>query len=1703
MPVIGSSSIIPPSSMIGPKGPIGVTGPFGPVGTTGATGATGPTGPTGTYVYSSYHDDRNLYLILSDDTEIKIQGLKGNTGATGFAGGLSSENGVSVFKEMQGNTFWFKGISAEGSLIAYATNDIIGISGDKQRQKGATAPNLEDYNFLYLTTTSTADTSGSYGLTYDTSDDSMVFGSTASFDPEEHVVLVDSIGSDEVVNIYGGEAFEGDQLAGDGVGIQLLVTGGSVYDIQTPIGIAGFTGAFNENETFRFTAILRGNDIWDWPTNVLFDESDTFFSCGTDIIGMSTNDAGLNWTAVVSSRGYQQSGDCSTDVPYGLGSCCYTNDSGAKQCEEFIREGECLLKEQPLWNPFETCQESCGNEITNGICCSEGGEWFGGESGICVEGVSQTDCEYFGSTHWTHYFYDINADGIPFELVDPVEIDCNNTPETCETSPYGDICKWCLDPCVDAIACCKDGTCIGDSFGGGENSIPISAAICVYVYGGVPIIGSIDSTVAACCVDGECKNTTRTLCEMQGGNFLKSRNCNHIEELPCWHTIEDGGECVEECNCTNSTWEEGAGPVDCFSGIGACCGYNGGCTNTLEGECTNGYWQGSGSNCTDSDGIPNETCTIGSCILPTGGCESGESPQTCYEQEGLFVEGTPCDILFGGGSCSTVDCCDYMIHYGACCDPNNETCIDDISNKNCDGYFMGPGTTCTGENAVNCCFDGACCDGENCFQVSSPDECPPGDLYIPQETCESIQENGTDEVKIACGYSEPPVETIACCYSDGSCEDQEINDCMGTPQGSDSSCDTTDCLQYGACCMPIPNREVCLLIDGSGSFRIKDGSDQKCLESNPPGPWPENPDHDKRQKEHSGLYSLLGEYASDVLDAPILSILSTLGSLDRISIVVWPTPGYEDMDWKWGDDITAITNKLMYIRDTGSASGGMIHLGLGRVRRLFWNSFDGASKHLILMGNGDMSSNINDVNSAISIADELKAMGVIIYGLSEPGCGPQTNTGYCDGDAPEDCCDDPDICCGPPYDWGNCPIDAYSNNESIQQLISYDSIHYKMYNNLSIPNAITDIVTKLLKSSGSSENCFETTQVSCENQGGEFKGNGTICNPDPCNPPIAGCCDGDSCKDTIEDDCDYNWYSGSKCQDLTENTDCYPEPPTYGACCGVNANNFPDCTDFVNQDYCENILNGTFQGILSTCNEFKSDIECFPGGACCDGIDSCTDGILEVNCLSTWYSHDEPDSKHCEDIDEYGCSPLGACCSQEDCVSYPNKGVDCTCEDSKIESDCEFPNVWYRDTTCQELYDGGYENCGDSPLGACCLGSSCVDDKTETECLDNLSGQNWYEYGVNDIESCEDLSGGMYDTCWTQGACCSLVGDCPCEYKNWLDSTECIGYFYNNQNCEDVEPCCVEEVHACCDGAGNCSMETSSDCMQLGGTPIFGEDCTPNPCSADPIGVCCIISGSNICVEGLSESDCVLAPGTWHGGYETCEDAGECGSCCDLINQICTDTIGDDCEYTGEWPGGFQEEETCNNINCDSDETASCCLQCKDSGGVSYSTCYQVSSADQCCNTDWSQETPPCLDQQDLEFYSGSFCANPGEKGACPGVYPPNVDCDDDGEYDGKSCCISTHEAMMTICGAKNIDPTYCESCDVYDCDNCDQNAKISNGCIGKHVINTNECDAQCSVETAAAGSPYNTPNTRRVLFPDGSCVWVGNIRYLTDLPDC
>ena len=481
MPIIGSSSIIP-SASIGPQGPTGL-GALGPTGASGPTGPTGGLGVTGNYVVSTRHDFPNLFVLLSDGSEIKVEGVAGPTGEIGDADGANLGSGVGIFKEVSGGiTFWFKGISAEGSLIVYETENTIGISGDVLTQLGATAEISDRLRFAYLSAGNTADVSG---LTFDPGlTGTIIFGhgptgNRWSYDPEEIVVYVPEVNSTETVTIYGNTCL-GDcgQTAGNGVGIQLGVTSGTIFDVQTPIGIAGFTGDFNNDETYRFTMMLHGNDIWDWPKNVYFDETNIFFSCGTDIVSFLSNNGGDTWYANISSKAYGV-GECESF--YFLGSCCYTDDNGSPFCEDYISQNDCDTKTNSTWNPMATCANNCGVD-GSGICCSEGGDWNAGKKAVCIEGVGPAECSYFNGQFWDYMYYELGEDGLPEPLAQPIPLDCEAT--TNNETLHSEI---CINPCDDGcIACCKNGSCIGD-LNGSTSLGPISAFACTYVYGGVPI----------------------------------------------------------------------------------------------------------------------------------------------------------------------------------------------------------------------------------------------------------------------------------------------------------------------------------------------------------------------------------------------------------------------------------------------------------------------------------------------------------------------------------------------------------------------------------------------------------------------------------------------------------------------------------------------------------------------------------------------------------------------------------------------------------------------------------------------------------------------------------------------------------------------------------------------------------------------------------------------------------------------------------------------------------------------------------------------------------------------------------------------------------------------------------------------------------------------------------------------------------------
>ena len=667
MPVIGSSLITPPQFVEGPRGNTGFAGITGPAGASGVPGASGPTGATGIFVLSGYPSPstRDLILVLSDGREFTIKDIAGPTGAVGIAYGLNTGTGggktYDIFKEVtDGVTFWFKGLSAEGTLNVYETSDIVGISGDVQYQRGATAPSVQGGRYAYLERM-IGGANAFAGFTYagatgseltSSETGSIPFGKAAagnlySYDPEEIVIPIGPMDISGTYGLTGSDYSEnpwGTPLA-DGVGIQLPVTRGSVYDVETPIGIRGFTGEFSSDEVFSFTMHLKGNDLWDWPENIYFDKNDLYFSCGYDIINFLTSDRGVSWKANVVVRGYGTS-ECQS--VHGVGSCCFTDYENELNCRDYMTESECHELDSPFpdgehgyWGPFSTCVENCGM-TAQGVCCSEGGEWgnFGGTTRICLENVGATECDYFGGTFWTHYYYTKDAYGraVPLDSPEVIECvtgdviesdDCNNAGGTGAT--------LCIDPCCDSIACCKDGSCIGDTEGNFDEKHPetqlppLTRVSCEHVYGGIAVpgvCGEVDCCnatiyVGACCVEEDCQVMTAHDCKdheppgvfMGPTSVCDTVDCCFIDVnapgaccrilsggFPDCQEVADGQACVDmegvwqghgtECALTHCTGygacckDDGTGAIDCHDAeLASDCACN---------ECT--YW-GDGSTC--------------------------------------------------------------------------------------------------------------------------------------------------------------------------------------------------------------------------------------------------------------------------------------------------------------------------------------------------------------------------------------------------------------------------------------------------------------------------------------------------------------------------------------------------------------------------------------------------------------------------------------------------------------------------------------------------------------------------------------------------------------------------------------------------------------------------------------------------------------------------------------------------------------------------------------------------------------------------------------------------------------------------------------------------------------------------------------------------------------------------------------------------
>ncbi|MEM7228754.1 MAG: hypothetical protein AAF432_08060 [Planctomycetota bacterium] len=395
--------------------------------------------------------------------------------------------------------------------------------------------------------------------------------------------------------------------------------------------------------------------------------------------------------------------------------------------------------------------------------------------------------------------------------------------------------------------------------------------------------------------------------------------------------------------------------------------------------------------------------------------------------------------------------------------------------------------------------------------------------------------------------------------------------------------------------------------------------------------------------------------------------------------------------------------------------------------------------------------------------------------------------------------------------------------------------------------------------------CFESTVQNCDEAGGEYLGDDTVCVGD-CLDPIGACCQVDGvCSLETQIDCEGS-LSGVY---LGDNVLCDQCEVLFGACClepsGLGGLGF-ECEDLFTELGCTD-LGGMFLGLGTNCFEDECPE---PTGACC----LTQQQIAGLNCI-------EVTSDDCAaaggafvanftECNDMVCGEAGACCFD---IGIP---LGSTCSELTT-AECFFQGGTFQGmgTECTiTICDGD---------GACCyddgkLGNLCT-NTDEIDCTESFGG---YFQGVGTF--C-----GQPDICAT-GACCvtsSIVGGDFCIADVFAEECDELGGVYQGDDTVCSPDPCNPQGACCFDGSGpDCTVTSAFSCsVDFGGIwQGEGTDCSTS-CQT---GACCFIGGLTLQGPGcddfsFTEDSCIDFGGTYAGDNTFCEE-GTCptglGACC-------------------------------------------------------------------------------------------------------------------------------------------------------------------------------------------------------------------------------
>ena len=584
--IIGNSTI---GNLIGRTGPTGPTGSIGPAGLRGAIGITsGPTGATGVWIINAVSDlvSSGITFELSNGTILgPLYGFTGPTGSYSDSRGVSLQSGAAYYSGfssvVSGKTFEFRGICGGGNIAATLSSDgseiLLTISPITDNGVyGTTAANF----VVYTTDTFTATTTRigitgsssvlSFGLTADN-------GATGSSIKVYSEFVEPSYTLQTLFRNATTGATNDIVLAVDSGGYTIKLDKYSVYQLNTPIGITAFTTSADNSVLQSYTLFVNGQDVWNFPSNVYFENTDKGigkygFLEGMNIVHMWSENGGLTFNAAFVDRGIGKSGTFYSDP---IGSCCLPSGF----CQDNATSSECdtliAIESGGVFTPLASCIQVCGRI---GYCCSQG---------TCYDNSNEDQCNEINGVFSTTPCTDCGVSPSTGACCDAETCTDGVLPANCtggKTFYSGLVCSDPSVVCAPVLGCCinKDACIINNN---------ISQTAC-FAKGSGYIWTANATCTTADCTSGVCCVTTSS----------GSKSCSPDEtQISCNAKAINGTTTVFYPNteCADIDCSNPPPPV-----LGACC--NGSvCTETIQSNCT-GTWN-STKRC--SDAVPP-------CVVP-------------------------------------------------------------------------------------------------------------------------------------------------------------------------------------------------------------------------------------------------------------------------------------------------------------------------------------------------------------------------------------------------------------------------------------------------------------------------------------------------------------------------------------------------------------------------------------------------------------------------------------------------------------------------------------------------------------------------------------------------------------------------------------------------------------------------------------------------------------------------------------------------------------------------------------------------------------------------------------------------------------------------------------------------------------------------------------------------------------------------------